>query len=203
MDRGPFGTSRPTERRVPARSHSTSSETASQPPKVVQHEVNEESKPVYREATQHRSTKERTPLKRIIIPVIAAIIVVAIGLAAWKLLGAGVTAATPGIDSSKYQAVFFTNGQVYFGKLQSLNAHYMKMTDIYYLQTQEAQAEADEKNPQETTSEQNSNVQLIKLGNEVHGPEDEMIISREQVLFYENLKADGKVAQTIAQNKKQ
>ena len=41
-----------------------------------------------------------------------------------------------------------------------------------------------------------------KLGQEIHGPEDEMIISKDHVLFYENLKSDGKVSQSIEQYKK-
>lgn len=104
------------------------------------------------------------------------------------------------IDSSKYQAVFFTNGQVYFGKLQSVNSGYMKLTDIYYLQAQANESESE--NPQETSS-QNSDVQLIKLGNEVHGPEDEMIISKDQILFFENLKGNGKVSDSIKQYQNQ
>ena len=55
---------------------------------------------------------------------------------------------------------------------------------------------ADANNPQKT-ADANSNVQLIKLGNEIHGPEDNMIIARDQVLFFENLKNDGKVSATI------
>lgn len=104
------------------------------------------------------------------------------------------------IDSSKYQAVFFTNGQVYFGKLQSVNSGYMKLTDIYYLQAQSNESESE--NPQETSS-QSSDVQLIKLGNEVHGPEDEMIISKDQILFFENLKGNGKVSDSIKQYQSQ
>lgn len=101
-----------------------------------------------------------------------------------------------GIDGSKYQAVFFTNGQVYFGKLKPFNDKYMKLTDVYYLQNKTE--EADSKNPQ-ATAQEGSDVQLIKLGNEVHGPTDEMIISRDQVLFFENLKSDGKVSESISQ----
>lgn len=154
---------------------------------------------VQRIGSTHHIAKEDKPKKRFIIPVaIAAAVIILIigGLLVWsKSKG-----EASGIDSSKYQAVFFTNGQVYFGKLTSLNDNYMKMTDIFYLQTQ-GQAESDDKkNPQDIAADQ-SNVQLIKLGNEVHGPEDEMIISRDQVLFYENLKADGKVATTIKQYK--
>jgi hypothetical protein len=91
--------------------------------------------------------------------------------------------------------VFFTNGQVYFGKLQSFNSGYLKLTNIFYLQSQSSSDTSS--NPQATAKDQSGNVQLIKLGDEIHGPEDEMIISKDQVLFYENLKAGGKVAQSI------
>ena len=103
------------------------------------------------------------------------------------------------VDTSKYQAVFFTNGQVYFGKLSAFNGEYMKLTDVYYLQTQAGEG-TDSENPQQTTTDE-SNVQLIKLGNEIHGPQDEMVISKSQVLFYENLKADSQVSKSIEQYK--
>lgn len=104
------------------------------------------------------------------------------------------------IDSGKVQAVFFTNGQVYFGKLRVVNSDYMKLTDIYYLQTKTAQSG---ENPQETSTESSSNVELIKLGDEIHGPEDEMIFSKDQVLFFENLKKDGNVSSTIQKYQEQ
>lgn len=108
------------------------------------------------------------------------------------------------IDSSKYQAVFFTNGQVYFGKLQSLNGGYLKLTGVFYLQAKEQAASAeDQNNPQKTTTDTSQDVELIKLGDEIHGPRDEMIISREQVLFFENLKSEGKISSSIDQYLKQ
>jgi len=91
-----------------------------------------------------------------------------------------------------------SNGQVYFGKLSTLNSEYIKLTDIFYLQTKAADAS---ENPQKTSSA--SDVQLIKLGSEVHGPDDQMIISKDQVLFFENLKADGTVAKSIDKYHKQ
>lgn len=96
------------------------------------------------------------------------------------------------IDGNKYQAVFFTNGQVYFGKLRPLNSEYMKLTNIYYLQAKSSSSS----NPQET-DDNGSDVQLIKLGNEIHGPDDEMIISKDQILFFENLKKNSKVSSSI------
>jgi hypothetical protein len=38
---------------------------------------------------------------------------------------------------------------------------------------------------------------LVKLGNELHGPVDEMHISKAQILFYEDLKTDGQVVKAI------
>ncbi len=102
------------------------------------------------------------------------------------------------IDSNKYQAVFLTNGQVYFGKLTDNGGNYLKLTDIYYLQSQ------DQKNVQSagTNTNSQSNLTLIKLGKELHAPEDQMEISRQQVLFWENLQANGKVVQAINDYKK-
>jgi hypothetical protein len=107
------------------------------------------------------------------------------------------------IDKSKYQAVFFTNGQVYFGKLSRIDGDFYKLTDIFYIQEGQ-KAASDSDNPQATeTSQQGANPQLIKLGNEIHGPEDAMIINRDQVLFFENLKTDGKVSDVILKDRQQ
>ena len=110
------------------------------------------------------------------------------------------TNTSPAINKNEYQAVFFMNGQVYFGKLQNIDADTLTLTDIFYLQ---AQPTTTSSNPQPTSSA--SDVQLVKLGNEVHGPEDKMIINKSQILFFENLSKTGKVSDSIIkqqQNKK-
>jgi hypothetical protein len=43
----------------------------------------------------------------------------------------------------------------------------------------------------------------VKLGNEMHGPQDQMFIRNEHVLFVENLKDDSKVVQAIQQHQSQ
>ena len=96
------------------------------------------------------------------------------------------------INKNEYQAVFFTNGQVYFGKLQNFDSDTLTLTDIFYLQ---APPTTTSSNPQPTSSA--SDVQLVKLGNEVHGPEDQMVINKSQILFYENLSKTGKVSDSI------
>ncbi len=162
--------------------------------------VKEAPRTVQRAVTPDRLTKQGRTSKRFVLWIIAVIIVVILGAAGWFVVRSNEQTAGVAIDTTKYQAIFFTNGQIYFGKLHALDHEYMKLTEIYYLQPQSS-AEADAANPQKTTTDQN-NVQLIKLGDEIHGPQDEMIISKDQILFYENLKSDGKVSQSIEKFKK-
>ncbi|HBK35189.1 hypothetical protein A2239_03730 [Candidatus Uhrbacteria bacterium RIFOXYA2_FULL_40_9] len=92
--------------------------------------------------------------------------------------------------SSDYQAVFLDNGQVYFGAIFNENTDYYRLTDVYYLQSgYNMQADSD--------------VALVKLGKEMHGPEDEMFISKQHILFIEDLTEESKVVQAIQTYKKQ
>ncbi|HSX14582.1 MAG TPA: hypothetical protein VLE72_01570 [Candidatus Saccharimonadales bacterium] len=100
------------------------------------------------------------------------------------------------VKKSQYQALFLTNGQVYFGKLSRADDSYVKLTDIYYLQTQPSQPAAG------SNSTQTQQLSLAKLGNELHGPEDVMYVAKSQVLFWENLKNDGKVVTAIHDSQK-
>lgn len=127
---------------------------------------------------------------------IVVVAVLAIAAAGYMMFSSSLSSL---IDSSKYQAVFLSNGQVYFGKLEAVNKDYMKLTDIYYLQSQQSATDVgNSDNPQDSTD---GNVQLIKLGEEIHGPEDEMIVAKEHLLFFENLRQDGNVTRSINQHK--
>lgn len=92
------------------------------------------------------------------------------------------------VDGSNLQAVFLTNKQVYFGKVYSVNDNFLVLRDIYYLQS-----------PQNASNKSTSgNVSLVKLGCELHRPQDQMIINQRQVSFWENLQKDGQVAKAVA-----
>lgn len=93
-------------------------------------------------------------------------------------------------DSGEWQAVFLDNGQVYFGKTCRENNETVLLKDIYYLQVTKGLQ------PAEGATNQ-SEVSLVKLGNELHGPEDEMRINRDHILFIEDLKPEGKVVLAI------
>lgn len=123
------------------------------------------------------------------------VILIVFGLL-WYFRGAGSNESSQ-INKNEYQAIFLSNGQVYFGNLDTLTNTYFKLTDIYYLQ-----AKQTVQPKQGDTASQPSNVQLVKLGQELHGPEDAMQINRDQVVFWENLKKSGKVTQAIIQYQK-
>lgn len=193
MDGGPYRGSRPAARKTVSRS-----ETAHRQPEETAR-VYDEPKPVHATTPRHiASVKDQKSFSDFLKPIIAGIILLIIliaGVVGWLAWSNSQNGTSSAIDDSKYQAVFFTNGQVYFGKLDVVDRESMTLTDVYYLQTQSAN-KTEAGNPQETSNDQ-SDVQLIKLGDEIHGPEDKMIISKDQVLFYENLKPDGKVAESI------
>lgn len=112
----------------------------------------------------------------------------------WLMMGGG-SPEMAMVKKDQYQTVFLSNGQVYFGKVKTINKDYVTLTNIYYLQVQQAVQPTDGKT--EPKADDASSTQLVKLGNELHGPEDSMQINRTQVLFWENIKNDGKVAQAI------
>lgn len=85
------------------------------------------------------------------------------------------------IDRTRYQAVFLTGGQVFFGRVGDVTAEYLTLGDVFYLSP--------------GTEQQPS--QLVKRGKELHGPTDPMIIPIDQVLFIENLRSDSDVVTAI------
>lgn len=91
------------------------------------------------------------------------------------------------VDSTKFQAIFLEGGQVYFGKIKTINDDYIKMDNIFYLRVS---SENQEK-------QSNQDVSLSRLGCELHGPQDQMVMTRSHVSFWENLKDDGQVTKAI------
>lgn len=94
-----------------------------------------------------------------------------------------------------YQALFLSNGQVYFGQIQNESKHYVELADVYYLQLSTALQE------QQIEEGEHPDLSLVKLGSELHGPEDKMYINRDHLLFIEYLKDDSKVMRAIKNHK--
>lgn len=136
---------------------------------------------------------------------VAGVLLFGVAILATLVLVFMVIGGSKGLDSAvkkdRYQAVFLNSqdGQVYFGKLVAYNQQYYKLTDIFYVRVEnkiqpEGQAQAN--------SQTQQSISLAKLGNELHGPEDEMYIAKDKVLFWENLKNDGQVVKAITEYKK-
>lgn len=90
-----------------------------------------------------------------------------------------------------WTAVFLANGQVYFGKVSNLETDYVILKDIYYLKLNDKSIQPEAKDLSK------AKIALIKLGKELHGPKDKMVINRDQVLFIEELNNDSRIVQSI------
>ncbi len=136
-------------------------------------------------------------LKFATVALLFGVTVLIVALAAFVALGKNDSEGGY-VNNKQMQAVFLNGGQVYFGHITNLNNDYMRVADIYYLRVNQ-QVQPDAKSGQQSQND----ISLVKLGCELHGPEDNMLINREQVIFWENLKDDGQVAKAVAEYKKQ
>lgn len=129
--------------------------------------------------------------KQTIIYAVAGIaIIVSIGWVLWNGVGNIIGNGFPRINKDTNQAVFLVNNQVYFGKLKNYSSEYIVLRKVFYLQQQASLNQGDDPAA--------PSFGLAKLGNELHGPEDEMFIPKSRILFWENMKPDSQVAQIIA-----
>jgi hypothetical protein len=135
--------------------------------------------------------------------IVALVVVIVVCAAVWRKTEYRMRQQSMGL-SEGYQAVFLTNNQVYFGKL-SFNYKSAMLTDIYYLQVTQNLQQATSGTTSTSPSTTNNNstqpkINLVKLGNELHGPQDAMYIERDKILFWENMKDDSKVVQAIKES---
>ena len=117
--------------------------------------------------------------------IIGLLLIIILGFGVYSLLFKNAEEAEEAerIDQTTYQAVFLADKQIYFGKLRDIDSLYPVLDDVYYVRLKE----------DDITSGR-----LVKLGEgEPHGPKDQMIINRNHILFWENLKDDSQVVQTI------
>jgi hypothetical protein len=147
--------------------------------------------------TQKTSLKGLRGLRFVQVVLLFLITILVVAVVAYIAVGGPKKAESGYVDNKKLQAVFLNGGQVYFGNIKDLNGKFLSMSNIYYLRVNQ------QVQPNQSNSSTNSNdISLVKLGCELHGPTDSMVINREQVVFWENLKDDGQVAKAVAEYKK-
>lgn len=92
----------------------------------------------------------------------------------------------PFVGSEKMNAVFFTDGQAYFGHLDDNPlSGTLTMRDVYYLGDAKGRGTDYE-------------ASVVKRGTEVHQPADGMRIRRDKVLIIERVGLGSPVARAIA-----
>lgn len=139
-------------------------------------------------ATGPSEPRRKKPTAWIIATIVFALLFVAASVYAFLPK----TTGSVGIDADKYQVVYLLNGQLYFGKLSQISTSQYRLEKAYYLQTPATPAATDG-----AEAAEDSEAQLVKLSSAIYGPEDAMVISSDQVLYYQNLTPESRAAQLI------
>jgi len=99
------------------------------------------------------------------------------------------------IDTSKYQVVYLVNGQAYFGKLQNTSGDFLVLKSPYIAQS----VENTDKNS--TSGVGATQTTILKVTDQVYGPDDSIAIKSSQVAFWQNLRDDSKVTKAVNSQK--
>lgn len=131
------------------------------------------------------------PARRPVIALAGVVLLIALAYGSWAY-SEGAAPFAPRDD--QWTGVFLTNGQAYFGHLYSGPGDYVRLREVYYVLATQLQSQDPNVAPQ-------TQLTLQRLGGEIHGPTQEMKISKQQILFTEELRADSAVVATVAQLK--
>lgn len=94
------------------------------------------------------------------------------------------------IDPKRYQAVVLSSGVVYFGHLRvAKDDDFYELRDAFFIQeVKKATGEPERR--------------VLPLDQEIHGPEQRMVIPRGQVVSIENLRPDSPVSKAADEHSK-
>lgn len=138
-------------------------------------------------ATQHPRSNVSRKLPWVFVAVLVAVLITAICV--WWF----VSRPTSQVNQDGYQIVYMTTGQAYFGKLVSTSGEFFVLENVYVTQAQDLPENASDQQKQATEA----NTSLIKVTNQVYGPDDQMQLRADNVLFWQNLSDASKVSEAI------
>ena len=146
--------------------------------------------PTIGEVSSHGKKPKRAKINILSLRTVLVILLVGIGvlviaLIAYVIVNNGNNESSY-VVKADYQAVFVnvtgsSGGQAYFGHVTQLNSKYIELTGVFYLE------------PGST----NNQFTLNNLSCALYNPQDTMIINRDQVAFWENLKTNSQVTTDI------
>ena len=91
--------------------------------------------------------------------------------------------------SGEFWAVYLDSGQIFYGKKDKQNKNYVTMTNVFYYQPGVRSAKAE-------------NIRIIKVGTEIHQPQDYIYINKQHIERQEQLSNDSKVVKAIEEYQK-
>ena len=97
-------------------------------------------------------------------------------------------------DDKAVYAVAMTNGSLFFGSISGQDANNLYLKDIYYFKRLDTPNPADPKTAR-------PNLSLVAQVDDFYGPQDEISLNREHVIYYQPLDEDSRVNQLVAQIK--
>ena len=121
----------------------------------------------------------RTAAKMLVAAIILA-------LAAYGVVALARNPLGGAIDPERLQAVVLSSGAVYFGHLRTAGSDFYELRDAFFVQETQGEGEQIAR-------------RVVPLGEELHGPEDRMLIPRAHVVIIENLRPDSPVTRAAEQ----
>lgn len=111
-------------------------------------------------------------------------------------------------EESDYVAVYLAGGKVYFGKIRNVRSETPSLTDVFFLSVSPQRPSTAVESPEDAEGAtveppQELDYELVKLTDQLQKPSDQLILSRDQILFWEPLRPDSKVVQAIEKYHKQ
>lgn len=134
-------------------------------------------------AVRRRTPPPSTPIWKLVAAGLAGLVV---GAAATALFTMKDDPFAGKIDSRRAQAVILANDKVYFGQVGDAGPDFYELRNAFFLREAPATGGGE---PTRT---------LVPLKQEIHSPENRMLIRKDQVVLVENLAADSPVQQEIA-----
>lgn len=87
-------------------------------------------------------------------------------------------------DTDGYWAVYLDSGQIFYGRKDKQNQNYVTMNNVFYYQPGVRSVKAE-------------NIRIIKVGTEIHQPQDYIYINKQHIERQEQLSDDSKVVEAI------
>lgn len=151
-------------------------------------------------ATKQTQGIEKKIVKRIFLGVFVFMIIVALDQS-YKFTSAFRNDIQ---TQSKWQAVFLSNDQVYFGHLSQYglnywrldNAHYIKVTKVPVAPAVPQDPKA-KTNPQDQQPQFENRTSIVKISDDMHQPEETLYIPKEHILFWQDLQNSSSIVQTL------